>query len=162
MNSDDRSSTTLGSIGVASTFKSNPVPAYKITKAALNMLTKQYAEDLADEGFTFLAVSPGVCSLLFSLSMIARATVLISTVAPNGHGWIARGSSSRAGRRGGRKDHEGSDDSTERQIPEHPCTRLGEQSRVEPVRRQGDPVVGQLRLKIDDSDPDLLQVGRYL
>ncbi|KAG2419104.1 hypothetical protein HFD88_002208 [Aspergillus terreus] len=52
-------STTLGSIGVASTFKSNPVPAYKITKAALNMLTKQYAEDLADEGFTFLAVSPG-------------------------------------------------------------------------------------------------------
>ncbi|GES63260.1 short-chain oxidoreductase [Aspergillus terreus] len=52
-------STTLGSIGVASTFKSNPVPAYKITRAALNMLTKQYADDLADEGFTFLAVSPG-------------------------------------------------------------------------------------------------------
>ncbi|KAL5365267.1 hypothetical protein BJX96DRAFT_158857 [Aspergillus floccosus] len=52
-------STTLGSIGVASTFKSNPVPAYKVTKAALNMLTKQYAEDLAGEGFTFLAVSPG-------------------------------------------------------------------------------------------------------
>ncbi|KAL4890645.1 hypothetical protein BDV59DRAFT_183873 [Aspergillus ambiguus] len=52
-------STTLGSIGAASTFQSMPAPAYKITKAALNMLTKQYAEDLTDEGFTFLAVSPG-------------------------------------------------------------------------------------------------------
>lgn len=34
--------------------------AYKISKAALNMLTKITSMDLADEGFTVLAVSPGV------------------------------------------------------------------------------------------------------
>lgn len=37
-----------------------PVPSYKITKAALNMLTVQYALDFAEKGFTFVAVSPGV------------------------------------------------------------------------------------------------------
>ncbi|KAF4165673.1 hypothetical protein CNMCM6936_007626 [Aspergillus lentulus] len=31
----------------------------QITKAALNMLTVQYAQDYGSEGFTFLAVSPG-------------------------------------------------------------------------------------------------------
>ncbi|KAE8372265.1 hypothetical protein BDV26DRAFT_298015 [Aspergillus bertholletiae] len=34
-------------------------PAYKISKAALNALTVQYAMSYKDEGFTFLAVSPG-------------------------------------------------------------------------------------------------------
>jgi NAD(P)-dependent dehydrogenase (short-subunit alcohol dehydrogenase family) len=38
-----------------------PTPAYKISKAALNMLTVQYALDLGGEGFIFLPVSPGVC-----------------------------------------------------------------------------------------------------
>lgn len=37
-----------------------PVPAYKISKAALNMLTLQYAQEYANEGFTFMAISPGV------------------------------------------------------------------------------------------------------
>lgn len=41
-----------------------PVPAYKITKAALNMLTVQYAQAYAKEGFTFMSLSPGVCFLL--------------------------------------------------------------------------------------------------
>jgi NAD(P)-dependent dehydrogenase (short-subunit alcohol dehydrogenase family) len=36
------------------------VPSYKITKAALNMLTKQYALEFADAGFTFVVISPGV------------------------------------------------------------------------------------------------------
>ncbi|XHG05982.1 hypothetical protein AWENTII_009194 [Aspergillus wentii] len=44
---------------MASNYKFMPVPAYKITKAALNMLTVQYAQSYADEGFTFFAVSPG-------------------------------------------------------------------------------------------------------
>lgn len=35
-------------------------PSYKITKAALNMMTVQYALTYAQEGFTFLAISPGV------------------------------------------------------------------------------------------------------
>ncbi|EIT74387.1 hypothetical protein AFCA_011262 [Aspergillus flavus] len=34
-------------------------PAYKISKAALNALTVQYAMSYKDEGFIFLAVSPG-------------------------------------------------------------------------------------------------------
>lgn len=44
-------------------------PAYNITKAALNMLTVQYARSLGDEGFTVFCVSPGVCiSILFPSS----------------------------------------------------------------------------------------------
>ncbi|RAK89142.1 short-chain dehydrogenase-like protein [Aspergillus costaricaensis CBS 115574] len=52
-------STTLGSITMAPRFALFPVPAYKVSKAALNMLTMQYAQSLADQGFTFLAISPG-------------------------------------------------------------------------------------------------------
>lgn len=35
-------------------------PAYKISKAALNALTVQYATSYEEDGFIFLAVSPGV------------------------------------------------------------------------------------------------------
>ena len=35
-------------------------PSYKITKAALNMLTAQYALQYGDEGFAVTAISPGV------------------------------------------------------------------------------------------------------
>jgi NAD(P)-dependent dehydrogenase (short-subunit alcohol dehydrogenase family) len=35
-------------------------PAYKITKAALNMLTVQYALEYEKEGFIIFAISPGV------------------------------------------------------------------------------------------------------
>ncbi|THC96007.1 hypothetical protein EYZ11_004506 [Aspergillus tanneri] len=52
-------SSTMGSITMAPIYKPIPTPEYKITKAALNMLTKQYAQNLADEGFTFLSVCPG-------------------------------------------------------------------------------------------------------
>ncbi|EFR02110.1 short-chain dehydrogenase/reductase SDR [Nannizzia gypsea CBS 118893] len=52
-------STTMGSIGMAANFKPAPAPAYKISKAALNMLTVQYAQSLEEEGFTFVAISPG-------------------------------------------------------------------------------------------------------
>ncbi len=52
-------SSTLGSIAMAKTFAFAPVPSYKISKAALNMLTNQYALQLADEGFTVLSISPG-------------------------------------------------------------------------------------------------------
>lgn len=45
---------------MAPTFREIPTPAYKISKAALNMLTVQYALSLADQGFTTIAVSPGV------------------------------------------------------------------------------------------------------
>ncbi|EGD85738.1 hypothetical protein H112_06657 [Trichophyton rubrum D6] len=52
-------STTMGSIGMAAKFRAAPAPSYKISKAALNMLTVQYALALEDEGFTVVAVSPG-------------------------------------------------------------------------------------------------------
>lgn len=42
-----------------------PGPAYKITKAALNMLTAQYAHTYAKEGFVIFALSPGVCLPFF-------------------------------------------------------------------------------------------------
>ncbi|KAF2197873.1 short-chain dehydrogenase-like protein [Delitschia confertaspora ATCC 74209] len=52
-------STTLGSISKATTYSVFPVPAYKVSKTALNMLTVQYSLSFAKEGFTFVAVSPG-------------------------------------------------------------------------------------------------------
>ncbi|PWY93008.1 NAD(P)-binding protein [Aspergillus sclerotioniger CBS 115572] len=52
-------STTLGSITMAPRFALFPVPAYKVSKAALNMLTVQYAQSFVDQGFTFLTISPG-------------------------------------------------------------------------------------------------------
>ncbi|KAK9368882.1 hypothetical protein V1509DRAFT_621768 [Lipomyces kononenkoae] len=52
-------STTVGSIALARSFHPLPAPAYKITKAALNSLTIQYALDYEQEGFTFFALSPG-------------------------------------------------------------------------------------------------------
>jgi len=50
----------LGSLAKTGLYTFAPAPAYKITKAALNMLTIQYAQDFAKEGVTFLAISPGV------------------------------------------------------------------------------------------------------
>ncbi|KAI8931410.1 hypothetical protein NX059_011740 [Plenodomus lindquistii] len=52
-------STTLGSIALAQYAVALPAPAYKISKAALNALTVQYALDHQEEGFTFMALSPG-------------------------------------------------------------------------------------------------------
>jgi NAD(P)-dependent dehydrogenase (short-subunit alcohol dehydrogenase family) len=45
---------------MAAAFPDLTTPAYKISKAALNMLTVQYAQQYVDDGFTFLAISPGV------------------------------------------------------------------------------------------------------
>ncbi|KAK4088073.1 hypothetical protein Purlil1_7552 [Purpureocillium lilacinum] len=52
-------SSTLGSISMAATFSPSPAPAYKVSKAALNMLTVQYALSLKNEGFTAVVISPG-------------------------------------------------------------------------------------------------------
>ncbi|EYE97454.1 short-chain dehydrogenase-like protein [Aspergillus ruber CBS 135680] len=53
-------STTLGSITRAKRYHTHmPTPAYKISKAALNMLMVQYSLDYADQGFTFFVVCPG-------------------------------------------------------------------------------------------------------
>ena len=47
---------------MAGAFTSAPSPAYKVSKAALNMLNAQWALRYKDAGFTFLCVSPGVCT----------------------------------------------------------------------------------------------------
>jgi NAD(P)-dependent dehydrogenase (short-subunit alcohol dehydrogenase family) len=56
-----------------------PVPAYKISKAALSMLTVQYAHQYVDEGFTFLGISPGVSQVIVVTSHGAN---MISGSAP--------------------------------------------------------------------------------
>lgn len=53
---------------MADAFGALSTPAYKITKAALNMLTVQYAQQYADDGFTFLGISPGVSEARFAIS----------------------------------------------------------------------------------------------
>jgi NAD(P)-dependent dehydrogenase (short-subunit alcohol dehydrogenase family) len=50
---------TLGSITWSHKSTIASVPAYKISKAALNMLTVQYASELSAQGFTVFAISPG-------------------------------------------------------------------------------------------------------
>ncbi|KAE8155196.1 hypothetical protein BDV25DRAFT_38344 [Aspergillus avenaceus] len=52
-------STALGSIAMATPYLARTSPAYNITKAALNMLTKQYALNLEKEEFTVFCLSPG-------------------------------------------------------------------------------------------------------
>ena len=42
------------------------VPSYKISKAALNMLTVNYASDLANESFTVIAINPGVSAFVLA------------------------------------------------------------------------------------------------
>ncbi|KAK5716806.1 hypothetical protein LTR17_016331 [Elasticomyces elasticus] len=54
-----RRSSTLGSIAMSEYFTFAPVPPYKISKTALHMLNKQYAQEYEGKGYTFLAVSPG-------------------------------------------------------------------------------------------------------
>ncbi|KAL4784108.1 hypothetical protein BJX76DRAFT_328061 [Aspergillus varians] len=52
-------SSTVGSIGEAASKRMMPTYAYKISKAGMNMLTVQYAQDYEEEGFSVYAISPG-------------------------------------------------------------------------------------------------------
>ncbi|KAA8567248.1 hypothetical protein EYC84_010286 [Monilinia fructicola] len=52
-------STTLASITLANYAVALPAPAYKISKAAMNALTVQYALEYEKEGFTIFSLSPG-------------------------------------------------------------------------------------------------------
>lgn len=52
-------SSTVGSMALKEWTKMMPNPSYKISKAALNMLTIQYASDLESKGFTVFCLSPG-------------------------------------------------------------------------------------------------------
>lgn len=50
----------MGSVTNTKKFMLTPDPAYRVSKAVLNCLTAVYADELEDEGFSFVAVSPGV------------------------------------------------------------------------------------------------------
>lgn len=52
-------STSIGSVTLVNYGVHVATPSYKITKAALNMLTAQYALQYGDEGFAVTAISPG-------------------------------------------------------------------------------------------------------
>lgn len=85
-------SSTLGSIENNATIwkdflKDLPVPAYKITKAALSMLTVQYALEAEDKGITVFQLSPGV-SQLFAFRHLKGDTPadVIHAVAQNRYG----------------------------------------------------------------------------
>ncbi|KAJ5087149.1 hypothetical protein N7456_010765 [Penicillium angulare] len=52
-------SSTVGSFASIENYRHSHCPAYKVTKAALNMLTLQYAQKYETEGFTVAAISPG-------------------------------------------------------------------------------------------------------
>ncbi|WDK15664.1 hypothetical protein CGRA01v4_06945 [Colletotrichum graminicola] len=51
-------STTFGSLTMIPYLPFSPCPAYKISKAAMNALTVQYALDHGKEGFSFMALCP--------------------------------------------------------------------------------------------------------
>lgn len=63
---------TLGSIAWADHFAAVPTQAYKVSNAALHMLNKMYAIDLAGEGFKVLAVSLGVSRSFVPYSLACR------------------------------------------------------------------------------------------
>ncbi|KAL3427739.1 short chain oxidoreductase [Phlyctema vagabunda] len=69
-------STTLGSLALAPRYQFFSVPAYKITKAALNMLTVQYALEYAERGYIFISLSPGVS--IFSLPFHSLLLLFLS------------------------------------------------------------------------------------
>ncbi|EHK17317.1 uncharacterized protein TRIVIDRAFT_41881 [Trichoderma virens Gv29-8] len=52
-------SSSAGSIAWADRYTFSPAYAYKITKAAMNMLAVQYAIEYEKDGFTILTISPG-------------------------------------------------------------------------------------------------------
>lgn len=50
---------TLGAMGPKDYTKLMPLSSYRISKAALSMLTIQYSVDLESKGFTVFCISPG-------------------------------------------------------------------------------------------------------
>lgn len=59
------STSTFGSITEARFSAAALCPAYKVSKSAVNSLTVQYAIDHEKEGFSFIALCPGVRFLFF-------------------------------------------------------------------------------------------------
>ena len=54
----------MGSVKLAEDYPF-PTPAYKISKAALNMLTVQWALEYEKHGITFTLINPGVSCVIW-------------------------------------------------------------------------------------------------
>jgi len=63
-----------------------PTSTYKVSKAAVNMLTVQWALDLAKEDFTIISTHPGVCSPSVRDELHRSCANLTSTVVENRFG----------------------------------------------------------------------------
>ena len=74
----DVRSTSVGSIEMSARYTMMPVPAYKVSKAALNMLTVQWAYEYKDQGFTFVTISPGVSAIHNLAPSVHRSFSLIN------------------------------------------------------------------------------------
>jgi NAD(P)-dependent dehydrogenase (short-subunit alcohol dehydrogenase family) len=81
----------MGSITLARAASALPAPAYKISKAAMNALTVQYALEYEKEGFSFIALCPGVCALSFPSGTRRALLTLALLVAENRSGWRRHG-----------------------------------------------------------------------
>ncbi|KFY42393.1 hypothetical protein V494_02444 [Pseudogymnoascus sp. VKM F-4513 (FW-928)] len=66
---------TMGSLTLAEPFGVYPLPAYKISKAALNALTVQWALALSGEGFVVTAINPGTVKSAMGGGDIADLTL---------------------------------------------------------------------------------------
>lgn len=69
---NDFSGSTMGSLTMAEKFSGFPLPAYKISKAALNALTVQWAHALAKEDFVVVSLNPGVRINSLQISLTAK------------------------------------------------------------------------------------------
>jgi NAD(P)-dependent dehydrogenase (short-subunit alcohol dehydrogenase family) len=67
----------VGSITRQPRYKDFPAAAYKVTKAALNMLTVVWSQELDKEGFTIISQNPGVsCAyLVIEMLRVRRLTI---------------------------------------------------------------------------------------
>ncbi|KAL2829523.1 short-chain dehydrogenase-like protein [Aspergillus cavernicola] len=66
---------TMGSLALAEMFSIFPLPAYKVSKAALNALTIQWAQALSGEGFVVTSINPGTVKSAMGGGKVADLTL---------------------------------------------------------------------------------------
>lgn len=93
--------------------------AYKVSKAALNMLNLQWAGDYGDKGFTFVAACPGV-SMCHSRDLINADALL---VAEDRTRWAGSRVGSRGGSHSAQETRARYYQGAKWQVPQHPRSR---------------------------------------
>ena len=77
----------MGSIALVKDFMFQPTPAYKISKAALNMMTVQYAAYLEKAGFIVFSICPGV-SVRENELLLRRVQLIKKTLVGSNQDWF--------------------------------------------------------------------------